>query len=66
MSRVDRIQASGRISIPVVREGENCVQVMTQLAFKSQCREAFELYEKVLGGKVSVMNTFGESDARPS
>ena len=29
------------------------MQVMTQLAFKGQCREAFELYEKVLGGKIS-------------
>ena len=35
---------------------------MTQLAFKGQCREAFELYEKVLGGKIAVMNTFGGSD----
>ena len=38
--------------------------VMTQLAFKGQCREAFELYEKVLGGKIAVMNTFGGSDAK--
>ena len=27
------------------------MQVMTQLAFKGQCREAFELYEKVLGAR---------------
>ena len=40
-------------------KGENRMQVMTQLAFKSQYREAFEFYEKVLGGKVAVMNTFG-------
>ena len=40
------------------------MRVMTQLAFKGQCREAFELYEKVLGGKISVMNTFGGSDAK--
>jgi PhnB protein len=38
-------------------------KVMTQLAFKGQCREAFELYERVLGGKITVMNTFGGSDA---
>ena len=40
------------------------MQVMTQLAFKGQCRQAFELYEKVLGGKIAVMNTFGGSDAK--
>ena len=40
------------------------MQVMTQLAFKGQCREAFEFYEKVLGGKFAVMNTFGGSDAK--
>ena len=40
------------------------MQVMTQLAFNGQCREAFELYEKVLGGKITVMNTFGGSDAK--
>ena len=40
------------------------MQVMTQLAFNGQCRAAFELYEKVLGGKISVMNTFGGSEAK--
>ena len=40
------------------------MQVMTQFAFNGQCREAFELYEKVLGGKISIMNTFGGSDAK--
>lgn len=40
------------------------MQVMTQLAFKGQCREAFELYEKVLDGKIAVMNTFGGSDVK--
>lgn len=40
------------------------MQVMTQLSFKGECREAFELYEKVLGGKISVMNTFGDNDAK--
>ena len=37
---------------------------MTQLAFEGQCREAFELYERVLGGKIDVMNRFGGSDDR--
>ena len=40
------------------------MQVMTQLAFKGQCREAFEHYEKVLGGKIAVMNTFSGSDVK--
>jgi PhnB protein len=40
------------------------MKVMTQLAFNGQCRQAFELYARVLGGKVAVMNTFGGSDAK--
>ena len=40
------------------------MQIMTRLAFNGQCREAFELYEKVLGGKITVMNTFGGSDGK--
>lgn len=39
------------------------MKVMTQLAFNGQCRQAFELYEKVLGGKIAVMNTFGDGGA---
>ncbi|MEJ7625070.1 MAG: VOC family protein [Pyrinomonadaceae bacterium] len=39
------------------------MQVMTQLAFNGQCRQAFEQYEEVLGGKITVMNTFGGNDA---
>lgn len=37
------------------------MQIMTQLAFGGHCRQAFEFYEKVLGGCISVMNTFGDS-----
>ncbi len=40
------------------------MQIMTQLAFGGQCRQAFEFYEKVLGGRISVMNTFGNSLAK--
>lgn len=40
------------------------MQVMTQLAFNGHCREAFELYEKVLGGKITVMNSFGGSNVK--
>ncbi len=43
---------------------ENRMQIMTQLAFNCQCREAFELYEKELGGKINVMNTFRGSDVK--
>lgn len=40
------------------------MQIMTQLAFGGQCRQAFEFYETVLGGRISVMNTFGDSAAK--
>ena len=39
------------------------IQIATQLAFNGQCRLAFEQYEKVLNGKIIVMNTFGDNDA---
>ena len=50
--------------MPEVQSDYLQMQVMTQLAFKGQCREAFELYERVLSGKITVMNTFGGSDAK--
>lgn len=31
------------------------------LAFDGQCREAFQFYEKVLGGNIAFMQTIGES-----
>ena len=31
------------------------------LAFDGRCREAFEFYEKTLGGRISFMQTIGES-----
>ena len=37
---------------------------MTQLAFRGECRQAYEHYEKVLGGSITVMNTFGGNDAK--
>jgi PhnB protein len=40
------------------------MKVMMQLAFNGQCRQAFEQYEKVLGGKITVMNTFGGNEAK--
>ena len=40
------------------------MKVMPQLAFNGNCRQAFEYYEKMLNGKVAVMNTFGDNDAK--
>lgn len=39
------------------------MQIAPQLAFRGHCREAFEHYEKVLVGKIAVMNSFGENVA---
>ena len=36
------------------------MKLMPQLAFNGQCRQAFEQYERILGGQVTVMNAFGE------
>ena len=38
--------------------------ISTQLAFNGQCRESFDLYERVMGGKIAVMNTFGGSEIK--
>jgi uncharacterized glyoxalase superfamily protein PhnB len=32
------------------------MQVMTQLAFKGQCRQTFGFYEKVLDGKIAAID----------
>jgi PhnB protein len=37
------------------------MNVNTYLAFNGNCKEAFQLYEKVLGGKITFMMTHGES-----
>jgi PhnB protein len=37
------------------------VQVNPYLNFNGQCAEAFRFYERVLGGKIEVMMTHGES-----
>lgn len=37
------------------------MQVNTYLAFGGECRAAFEMYERVLGGKIAFMMTNGES-----
>ncbi|HEV2463581.1 MAG TPA: VOC family protein [Acidobacteriaceae bacterium] len=37
------------------------MQVTTHLAFDGNCREAFQTYERILGGKIVFMMTNGES-----
>lgn len=37
------------------------MQITTHLGFNGNCREAFEMYERVLGGKIVFSMTFGES-----
>ncbi|HET8654046.1 MAG TPA: VOC family protein [Longimicrobiaceae bacterium] len=37
------------------------MQVMPYLNFDGQCAEAFRFYEQVLGGRIDVMQTHGES-----
>jgi PhnB protein len=37
------------------------MQLNTHLNFDGNCREAFEYYAKLLGGKVTLMLTYGES-----
>src|SRR5690242_21761320 len=44
-----------------VWRGGRAMQVATYLAFNGECRQAFETYERVLGGKIVFMMTNGES-----
>jgi PhnB protein len=37
------------------------MELAPYLLFNGQCREAFEVYEKVLGGKIVMIQTHGES-----
>jgi PhnB protein len=37
------------------------VKLNPYLAFDGQCREAFQFYEKALGGKIAFIQTIGES-----
>ena len=38
------------------------MKLMPQLAFNGQCREAFEQYARILGGKITVMNAFSGTE----
>ena len=36
------------------------MKIVTSLSFRGQCREAFEFYAKVLGGKITAAFPFGD------
>lgn len=36
------------------------MQIVTSLSFRGECREAFEFYAKVLGGKITAAFPYGE------
>lgn len=40
------------------------MDLVPQLAFRGECREAFEYYARLFGGKITVMNTFGGNEDR--
>ena len=52
--------------MPEVQSDCSQTKVMTQLAFKGQCREAFELYERVLGGYAILGNDVPAHDYKPA
>ena len=37
------------------------MKIVTSLSFRGQCREAFEFYAKVLGGRITAANAYGEA-----
>jgi PhnB protein len=41
------------------------MQVMVQLEFDGQCRQAFEYYAEVLKGEIKVMNSHGDTQKTP-
>ena len=36
------------------------MKIVTSLSFQGQCREAFEFYAKVLGGKITAAMPYGD------
>jgi len=40
---------------------EPTMKIVTSLSFKGQCREAFEFYAKVLGGKITAAMPYGDA-----
>jgi PhnB protein len=39
---------------------EETMRIVTSLSFRGQCREAFEFYAKVLGGRITVAMPYGD------
>ncbi|PLU08502.1 hypothetical protein BMJ34_03065 [Sinorhizobium medicae] len=37
------------------------MKIVTSLSFQGQCREAFEFYAKVLGGRITAAHSYGEA-----
>lgn len=37
------------------------MKIVTSLTFQGQCREAFEFYAKVLGGKITAAMPYGDA-----
>src|SRR5690606_29919019 len=51
-------------AVPVGREARRpSMRLNSYLSFNGRCREAFEFYEQVLGGKIAFIQTYGESPA---
>src|SRR5829696_8526439 len=40
---------------------ETIMKIVTSLSFQGQCREAFEFYAKVLGGKITAAMPYGDA-----
>ena len=43
------------------RSGRNVMKIVTSLSFQGRCREAFEFYANVLGGKITAAITYGDA-----
>lgn len=53
--------AYGHFRLKSVIKKEAIMKIVTSLSFQGQCREAFEFYAKVLGGKVTAAHPYGEA-----
>src|SRR3954447_25542937 len=43
------------------KTGASVMNIVTSLSFRGQCREAFEFYAKVLGGKITAAHPYSEA-----
>jgi PhnB protein len=54
-----------RISVPARTNSDDkektTMKIVTSLSFQGQCREAFEFYAKVLGGKITAAMPYGDA-----